>query len=204
MGMLALGVIVWPLALLDPWLARSVLAGIVGALIVSLIGAVVSGFNHRGLHGSGPSRHHHLATAPGGIPGEITGMADIWLIRAKQEQAEKHACRHFSRNLTARNATAPCGRAIIPFELRRRLPLLARAEPPLLTDSPHLRPVLSSACRGFHSAAPEQARPLTGPLRPRRPRWSWDVSWDRPRPNYPQSLVRRGLSDPGRLGVPAG
>jgi hypothetical protein len=85
MGMLAwvmMGLALWHFSI---WLPDRFWAGIVGALIGSVVGAALSGFIIAGF--TIPGRHDtHIATALAAIPGAIIGMAVIWLIGVRRER----------------------------------------------------------------------------------------------------------------------
>ncbi len=85
MGMLAwviMGLALWHFSI---WLPDRFWAGIVGALIGSILGAALSGFLFAGA--TIPGRHDtHLVTALYAIPGAIIGMAVIWFIGVRREQ----------------------------------------------------------------------------------------------------------------------
>ncbi|MBV9916240.1 MAG: hypothetical protein JO153_07020 [Solirubrobacterales bacterium] len=86
MGMLAwvmMGLALWHFTI---WLPDRYWGGIVGAFIGALIGAVISGllFNSFSI----PGRHDtHLATTLEAIPGALLGMAVIYFIGIRREQA---------------------------------------------------------------------------------------------------------------------
>ena len=86
MGMLAwvmMGLALWHFSI---WIPDKFWAGIVGALIGAITGAVISGFLFAGL--TVPGRHDtHLVTALEAIPGAVIGMAVVWLIGSRREQS---------------------------------------------------------------------------------------------------------------------
>jgi hypothetical protein len=86
MGILAwamMGLALWHFSI---WLPDRYWGGIVGALIGALIGAFLCGFLVAGA--TIPGRHDtHLVTAVEAIPGALIGMALVWLIGRRREQA---------------------------------------------------------------------------------------------------------------------
>lgn len=87
MGLLAwviMGLALWHFSI---WLPDRFWAGIVGALVGSIIGAVVSGFIIAGF--TVPGRHDtHLITPIEAIPGAVIGMALVWLLGVRREQRQ--------------------------------------------------------------------------------------------------------------------
>ena len=90
MGILAwvmMGLALWHYTI---WLPDRFWGGIVGALIASIVGAVIVGLviyavGHHGL--SIPGRHAtHLTTVLYGIPGALVGMLIAYVIGAAREQ----------------------------------------------------------------------------------------------------------------------
>lgn len=87
MGILAwlmMGLALWHFSI---WLPDRYWGGIVGALIGAEIGAFLCGFAIAGA--TIPGRHDtHLVTAVEAIPGALIGMAIVYLIGVRREQAE--------------------------------------------------------------------------------------------------------------------
>ncbi len=87
MGMLAwvcMGLALWHFTI---WLPDRYWGGIVGAFLGALAGAVLCGLIIAGF--TIPGRHAtHLATALEAIPGALIGMAVVYLIGVRREQAE--------------------------------------------------------------------------------------------------------------------
>jgi hypothetical protein len=61
-------------------------AGIVGAFLGAVIGSVVFGFLINGLHVPGQS-DTDLLSAIEAVPGALIGMAVVWFLGVRQEQA---------------------------------------------------------------------------------------------------------------------
>jgi uncharacterized membrane protein YeaQ/YmgE (transglycosylase-associated protein family) len=85
MGLLAwvvMGLAIWHFSI---WLPDRFWAGIVGALIGSIIGAALSGLIIAGF--TIPGRHDtHLVTPVEAIPGAVIGMAVVWFIGIRRER----------------------------------------------------------------------------------------------------------------------
>jgi hypothetical protein len=85
MGLLAwvvMGLALWHFSI---WLPDRFWAGIVGALLGAVSGAVLSGFLIAGA--TIPGRHDtHLVTPLEAVPGALIGMALIWLIGVRRER----------------------------------------------------------------------------------------------------------------------
>jgi hypothetical protein len=89
MGMLAwvmMGLAIWHFTI---WLPDRFWGGIVGALLGALIGSALFGWIINGF--SVPGRHAtHLTTALEGIPGALIGLAIVWFLGVRNEQAARH------------------------------------------------------------------------------------------------------------------
>jgi presenilin-like A22 family membrane protease len=85
MGLLAwvvMGLALWHFSI---WLPDRFWAGIVGALLGAVGGAVLSGFLIAGA--TIPGRHDtHLVTPLEAVPGALIGMALIWLLGVRRER----------------------------------------------------------------------------------------------------------------------
>jgi hypothetical protein len=86
MGMLAwvmMGLAIWHFTI---WLPDRFWGGIVGALLGALIGSALFGWIVNGF--SIPGRHAtHLTTALEAIPGTLIGLAIVWFVGVRNEQA---------------------------------------------------------------------------------------------------------------------
>ncbi len=86
MGMLAwvmMGLAIWHFTI---WLPDRFWGGIVGALIGALVGSVLFGWIINGF--AVPGRHDtHLSTALEAIPGTLIGLAVVWFVGVRREQA---------------------------------------------------------------------------------------------------------------------
>ena len=86
MGMLAwimMGLAIWHFTI---WLPDRFWGGIVGALLGALIGSALFGWIINGF--SIPGRHAtHLTTALEAIPGTLIGLAIVWFVGVRNEQA---------------------------------------------------------------------------------------------------------------------
>jgi predicted lipid-binding transport protein (Tim44 family) len=86
MGMLAwvmMGLAIWHFTI---WLPDRFWGGIVGALLGALIGSALFGWIINGF--SVPGRHAtHLTTALEAIPGTLIGLAIVWFVGVRNEQA---------------------------------------------------------------------------------------------------------------------
>ena len=86
MGMLAwvmMGLAIWHFTI---WLPDRFWGGIVGALLGALIGSALFGWIINGF--SVPGRHDtHLSTALEAIPGTLIGLAIVWFVGIRNEQA---------------------------------------------------------------------------------------------------------------------
>ncbi len=86
MGMLAwvmMGLAIWHFTI---WLPDREWGGIVGAFVGALLGAALVGFLISGFSIPGRS-HTHLVTALEGIPGALIGIAIVYFLGVRQEQA---------------------------------------------------------------------------------------------------------------------
>jgi hypothetical protein len=80
------GLAVWHFTI---WLPDRFWAGIVGAFVGALIGAVVFGLIVNG--GSVPGQHDtHLLQGLEAIPGAVLGMVVVWFIGVRQEERAGH------------------------------------------------------------------------------------------------------------------
>ena len=90
MGMLAwvmMGLALWHFTI---WLPDRFWGGIVGALLGALIGSALFGWLVNGF--SIPGRHAtHIGTALEAIPGALIGLAIVWFVGVRNEQAARHA-----------------------------------------------------------------------------------------------------------------
>jgi uncharacterized membrane protein YeaQ/YmgE (transglycosylase-associated protein family) len=86
MGMLAwvmMGLAIWHFTI---WLPDRFWGGIVGALLGALVGSALFGWIVNGF--SIPGRHDtHLSTALEAIPGTLIGLAIVWFVGVRNEQA---------------------------------------------------------------------------------------------------------------------
>jgi hypothetical protein len=87
MGMLAwvmMGLALWHFTI---WLPDHFWGGIVGAFIGALLGAVIFGLAVNGF--TIPGRHDtHISTALEAIPGALIGMAIVYFIGLRREEAD--------------------------------------------------------------------------------------------------------------------
>jgi hypothetical protein len=90
-----MGALVWIMVGLALWhftvfLPDRFWGGIVGAFLGALVGSFVFGLIING--GSIPGQDDtHLLTGLEGIPGALLGMAGVWMLGVRQEQAHEHA-----------------------------------------------------------------------------------------------------------------
>jgi uncharacterized membrane protein YeaQ/YmgE (transglycosylase-associated protein family) len=86
MGLLAwcmMGLALWHFTI---WLPDRFSGGIVGALVGALIGSALFGWIVNGF--SVPGRHAtHLLTALDAVPGAVIGLAVVWFLGVRNEQA---------------------------------------------------------------------------------------------------------------------
>jgi uncharacterized membrane protein YeaQ/YmgE (transglycosylase-associated protein family) len=90
MGLLAwvmMGLAIWHFTI---WLPDRFAGGIVGAFVGGLLGAVIFGLIFNGIGIPGP-HHTHIATALEAIPGALIGIALVYVLGVRLEQAAGHA-----------------------------------------------------------------------------------------------------------------
>ena len=89
-----MGVVVWVMTGLALWhftvfLPDHFWSGIVGAFLGAVVGSFLFGFLISGFHV--PGEHDtNLVSAIEAIPGALIGMAVVWFIGVRQEQAPAH------------------------------------------------------------------------------------------------------------------